>query len=58
MDQIPRDTGEKRLTRRNPNECPACEGYGYTEATETIIVNGRTKKQGSACDRCHGVGRL
>lgn len=49
---------------KHPDECPACEGIGYTRATETEWevdaegANFRTTKIGSGCPRCGGTGRL
>lgn len=52
----------KRITGQKKTECPRCEGIGYTirECTEMRMVNDqiRTTKQGSACEKCHGIGQV
>lgn len=51
--------------RKNPDECPECEGFGYTDATcpeghtgPDGISNWKTTAIGSGCPRCLGTGKL
>lgn len=52
-----------RITGQRPDECPACEGIGYTPATctetRTRGPNGKlyTHRQGSGCPDCFGIGK-
>lgn len=59
------------ITPRNGDICPSCEGTGHTQAcapeVSMKLVNGndgkkhtvtKTKKQGSGCMRCLGLGVL
>lgn len=52
-----------RITGQRPDECPACEGVGYTPATctetRTRGPNGKlyTHRQGSGCPDCLGMGK-
>lgn len=47
---------------KHPDECPACEGFGYTNATATEWHEDatgayHTDALGSGCPRCGGTGR-
>lgn len=52
-----------RITGARPDECPTCEGVGYTPATctetRTRGPNGKlyTHRQGSGCPGCLGTGK-
>jgi hypothetical protein len=61
----------KRVTRRHPDECPACYGFGQNEKcatlmkehneaslTEPVHIVLKTVQLGSGCLRCGGTGRL
>lgn len=61
----------KRATRRHPDECPACYGFGQNEKCATLMrehtvtvdetvdkVVLKTIQLGSGCLRCGGTGRL
>lgn len=54
---------QERITGQRNDECPTCEGIGYTSKTAPEFVRGQdgslvSKKQGSGCPACLGLGRL
>ena len=54
--------GMPRITGRHPDECPECNGLGYTEETRNVMKHTSERKlrtvfQGSGCPACGGTGR-
>ena len=54
------NTEKPKARTKRPDECPVCEGKGYTAETsaEWEIKNGqyKTRALGSGCPKCHGIG--
>ncbi len=54
---------KRGITRKHPMECDACEGFGQTRASETVMTEDKdskltTQHLGSGCLKCGRTGRL